>query len=120
MQPAFRTLVSALSMAALVLALARVECPPCGTKVAVSGSMPCCDHLGNCKGSAESPRSNRCVNGDASNLAVLQQPLPLAPLMAHISVEMPRPVSLERQQGPATNTWRASPPLYLLNSSFLV
>jgi hypothetical protein len=121
MNSAVRSLISALSTVALVMALATTPCGvDCGTQARVSSSSPpCCNPDGHCKGSADSARP--CLKTHAQTPAVVEQTLQLAPAVGHVNFDIVQLVLHQYRQAELSAAAQYSPPyLYLLHSSFLI
>jgi hypothetical protein len=121
MNSAVRSLISALSTVALVMALATTPCGvDCGTQARVSSSSPpCCNPDGHCKGSADTARP--CFKDHSLTPAVVEQTTHLAPALAHVNFDSAQLVLSQYQQAELPAAAQYSPPfLYLLHSSFLI
>jgi hypothetical protein len=119
MNTAVRSLVSALTTVALIMALTTTQWAACGgdqAKVS-SGSPPCCNPDGHCNSAAGSTRP--CFKAHALTPAIVEQTILLAPATRHVNCDSVQLVLSTQAEWP-TSAQYSPPYLYLLHSSFLI
>lgn len=112
----FRSLLSALLLAAVLFGAATSECAACGFTKGVSFEpRECCLPDGSCSDSADMAG---CVKSQPNNPAIVAQGTPL-PQLAIAEFRLPVVVTYENL--PAAEIFPYStPPVHLLNSAFLI
>jgi hypothetical protein len=120
MNNAARSLMSALTVVALILALATTECVACGTQAKVSaGAAPCCNPDGHCKGAVGSTRP--CLESHAQTPALVEQTIHLVPAAGHFNLDAVQLAVSQYRQAELPPIAQYSPPyLYLLHSAILI
>ena len=120
-RPQWRTLLSAVAIGVLILALFSAQGYACGIGQP-SHSRDCCTSDGNCKADSDNDGSSCCLRARTADFVALEQSSHERAATADaVRTPVPILVAIAAAPSPSATLARYSPPdIYLLNSAFLI